>query len=620
MAPATPKQNDVIGDWRNWLRWYLLLLVVFAFDVGVGELRTSEAVHHAISSEIVRTGDVLHPRVHGQPVEVSPLYAWTIVAAVRAGLSDWAVRVPAVLAVAAMGLLCARVAANAQGRRAGMVAGVIPLTTVAGLQLGTVASNDVVFALSLTLAWFAWFRLGRAQRRWGAAWGVALVFVFIAVLAGGIEAFLFFYMPLFFLRKPVRIWRRMLVPGHIAMLVLVGVLSGIWLAQVHGGETLTALQPFAGAAGAVEERSYFARLVSFPVGASLRLFPWVFLVWPGFCVAFRPVERPAVLCQYLRTICLVVFVPCWLIPGIPTGALLPLVCPVAVLTGLHYDILMRRHGKQLELLIRCMRRVLLPIACTGLGVASLHAVGLVGIEGLPVAVSCMSVVLFCGALVGLSRVAASGEDAFWFRLTIATVTAKLVWSGVAVPVGFVLHTDARSGAAELVREVPADATIYKLAPRPLVSVCRYLSRPVIRIETPSQVTGENGQTFVLGREKPPIEEDRVWKPCSAAVPIDARRGIAWHWRPSGRRLVSVSFPRRGLEGGRPTRWIRVYRGTPRTTAPVAIEGIDVDTILPAPAPETIDIEGIVPDDEAEEGDADEDDEADEGGEAAETVE
>jgi hypothetical protein len=111
----------------------------------------------------------------------------------------------------------------------------------------------------------------------------------------------------------------------------------------------------------------------FPIFATLQYFPWTFLVWPAYCMAFRPLEKDPVRCHYLRTICVSIFLLFWLVPAysLPTTTmtpmqvalsifahsaetLLPLVGPMSVLVGAHSELLIRRHRKQLLLLPRVL--------------------------------------------------------------------------------------------------------------------------------------------------------------------------------------------------------------------------------------------------------------------------
>ena len=69
-------------------------------------------------------------------------------------------------------------------------------------------------ALLSCAAWWSWYALGVEQRRWNTAWVVSLLLVFLGMLNVGLEAVLWFYLPLVFLPRQLNAKMRMQMPSR----------------------------------------------------------------------------------------------------------------------------------------------------------------------------------------------------------------------------------------------------------------------------------------------------------------------------------------------------------------------------------------------------------------------
>ena len=220
-------------------RHFYVLLALFPLlylvNLGTHELRRQEALLATVASEMGSSTGLLATTAHGEHVDAFPMYPMMV--RVCSGFrqpNEFTARLPAALAVLAMAVLCGRVAARSGGRIAGMVAAGVVLTAVVCLREGVRAGSDTVFGLLIAGAWFAWFRLGREKRRWALAWAVSLALVAAATLTVGLRAVAWFYLPLCFLRMPLRAWRRMLLPVHFVALGGFAVFIILWVQLVPG--------------------------------------------------------------------------------------------------------------------------------------------------------------------------------------------------------------------------------------------------------------------------------------------------------------------------------------------------------------------------------------------------
>ncbi|NOY82811.1 MAG: hypothetical protein GXP31_17580 [Kiritimatiellaeota bacterium] len=554
---------------KNWPLGILLAFVLLYLpNLGVREFRTGEAVAATVAWEMCRNGDFLSTTVYGRHVDAFPLASWLISAtSLFERPNEWTARLPSALAILGIAAMAGFVAARANGHLAGAVAAGMVLTAPVCLSAGVQAGSDAVFAFIIVAAWFSWYRLGRIEKRWSLAWTASLLLVAVAAFGWGARAFLYFYFPLFFLRRPLRFSVRSRTWGHFVGLAVAAIVIGSWLFKAPH-------QVFFPWEVLVFERlprsttGYFTHLLGFPIECALFLFPWPLLAWPGFCAAFRPLERTPVLCRYLRVLSIPLFLLVWLLPDLSPKALLPLIGPLAVLTGVHYPILVRRYHRKLERLHHYLAVSALYAGGVGLTFAVFHATGLLVIDGLQWRTWSSSVLLVAVA-TGTALYQTRHLDAarpFWVRLLVSITALRLIFLAVYPPVHSVLHGRRRTIGTELAAAVPAGATVYKHVARRLVSECFYMDRPVREVRGIQDIPASERQTavlFVLDGARYPILDlnNRNWRPCSAAVDLRTRAAVRLSSTPPGKRgLFHVTKAFRTPSTADDAAVVRMYRG------------------------------------------------------------
>jgi 4-amino-4-deoxy-L-arabinose transferase-like glycosyltransferase len=362
--------------------WLLVLTaaVLFLPNMTTREVRKGEALYASVAADMVRTGAAWVTTVHGAPQPAYPGYSWLVAACQKSGLSpEVALRLPAVLCLVALAALCGTVGYRRGGPVAGAVAAAMVICNPAALRAGTRAQSEPLLALLLCAAWMTWYSVGQRRKRWTLAWIGAMLFVVPAAFTAGARAVAFFYLPFIFLRRPVKGRRRLLLPSHLAVLaVTVGVLV-FWLRQVPNQiflpwNELNTLPRVT--------LSYPVEMILFPIKCILYLMPWPFLFWPAFCMAYRPLESSPVVFHYLRTIVISAFVAAWLTPKLSPLALLPALGPIAIMTGLHAELLVRRHHLHLYRLNQTLLAVGAAVAAGGATIAALHLTDIVRFDGM----------------------------------------------------------------------------------------------------------------------------------------------------------------------------------------------------------------------------------------------
>src|SRR5271165_6390614 len=130
-----------------------------------------DAVQAQIARNMLTSGDWVTARLDGIPyLEKAPLIYWLIAGSFKIfGASDWAARIPIVLAAIALAWLTTAFGTWAFGRRAGFYAGLC-IATCCGLFLFTrILIPDVMLTASIALSMWAFLRAmdeDEPRRRW----------------------------------------------------------------------------------------------------------------------------------------------------------------------------------------------------------------------------------------------------------------------------------------------------------------------------------------------------------------------------------------------------------------------------------------------------------------------
>ncbi len=193
--------------------------------------------------------------------------------------------------------------------------------------------------------WLMWFLCGFVYNKWSWAWFFAFLAMGLGFLTIGFNAIIFFVFPLIFMRRPLTIWTKLKHKGFgLSILVLVGAIL-LWSIP----RQLTGLSAVTLSNWHFSLTDYLKHLVIFPFDVLWRFMPWSIFIWAPFCVAMQPLIKAPILCRYLRTIALSLFLLLWLSPfHNETRYIALLVPPLAILTGMNYWLLVRRYGDKFK--------------------------------------------------------------------------------------------------------------------------------------------------------------------------------------------------------------------------------------------------------------------------------
>ncbi len=615
--PKSPRKSSVI-------LLCLLALLLYLPALHLRELRASD---EAAMADIVRTmqqtGDYLQLQLQGQPTQAFPLYPWLVaICSFGNPPTPFSVRFPAVLSIWGLALLSGLLARKYKGDLAGFVAAAVVLTCCASLRVGCRGQSETLFAFLLTAAWFVWYQYGPQEQRWQQAWGFALALVFLGVLAVGIKAVFFFYLPLFFARNPPKILRQLQSSTHLIVLGCFWAVVLLWVKGISDQPFLT-WNAISLTETLLPNEGFFKHLLSFPAKVLLYLLPWSLFAWAPFCLALRQFEPVGSLSGFFRALIISPLLLLWLWPAASPLLLFPALGPMAVLIGIHFAIVATRFRPFFSI----VNRILIGSAMLGAcgGVLLWLLVLLKKIEIVPSLLSAnwedfvaLSLVLLLALLAYLLfirlKACQKGELpvqngllwgasahrvlvlAIWFPLLFWTIEDKklagLTLAGKAPAEALAPLPDPVFGREPIpslsLQDCPEANNLYLASPYSYLSECFYLGKKITRIDNPaldlpagsaiSAATAEIAGTaeksprpvvYLLTHRYPAVPA-WSWEPLSLTVNMGERRPWQFSWPSRGNsyrfvisRIRPESSNLANVDGHSSNRRLRLYRGIPK---------------------------------------------------------
>ena len=337
---------------------FAFLVIYSPFQLGEWELRWDEDQYAAIASEM----NLTHPYTiaHGEQVPmVAPLFPWLTALLHRTGLSfEYCMRLIAIASLAGLIILTWEAGKRAKDLQTAVVAAAMLCSSIIIIEKATDGYPNLTGLLFLFSAWLAWFTFGVSKGRWNSAWIISFLLCAMAFYTINWFAIVLFIVPLIFMRRPMTIWSKLAKPGFAIGVLLLLFFISIWIIPRL---LLADKIPFKDLDLSIDTPTeYLMHLIKFPFAICSRYFPWIFLAWPAFCVAYFPLDKNPIFTRFLRTIVISLFFLLWLSPSIDAIDFIYIAPPLSILCGMHYWLLVRRHGHALHLLFRyCLYAVML---------------------------------------------------------------------------------------------------------------------------------------------------------------------------------------------------------------------------------------------------------------------
>lgn len=324
-------------------RWFFILFILalllylpamFFVELQGGE----EAAYAAIAREMLSSGKFLQPSLQGSKLQIFPMYAWLVsIFSFGSPPSLFSVRFPAFLSILTLAWLCAATATRLKNRQAGFMAAAIVLSCWASLRTGFRAQTETVHALFIASAWFFWHKYGPQEEKWHKAWAIALFFVFLGILTVGAKAIFIFYLPMIFARRPSKMLRNLQSAPHLLVLTIFIFVTIAWIKFISPQaflpwNALTFELP------AKLQAGFFRHLFLFPAKILIYLAPWGLFFWAPFCLALRQFEPTGSFTGFCRALIIIPFLFFLIWPGTSPLILFPILAPMAVMIGMHFEI------------------------------------------------------------------------------------------------------------------------------------------------------------------------------------------------------------------------------------------------------------------------------------------
>ena len=530
----------------------ILGTLLYAGALYVFELRASdEGLQAAMAREIVATGDYLKTHLYGRAIREYPLYSWLVTLCSGFGSPTvWSLRLPSILSVLGLAVVSGISARRLQSPFSGYIAAAVVAMSAVSFHVGFRAQTEYLQAFLAFSAWWSWYHYGVNEKQWNRAWMVSLALVFIGILNCGLEAVFWFYLPLLFMPRQVNAKMRMQMPAHVVSVLVVLVLVFIW-EWVTPDQPLMPWSQEPGLGNVPHDNSgYFWHFIVFPWKMVYYLLPWSILLWAPFCVALRQFEQSPQACRFLRIIINVIFVCVWLFPGTSPLHLLPLLGPIAVLIGIHYEIVIRRYQHILNRMLHVVGWLVALLCCLASLFWLLVGVGLVSVEEIGLGRAWMSMLLMGTIAVVFWALVLRRENHSTFRssiiwcifsaqaLLLCTVETARQWNnsdrriaGETLAGLRKVHVDGETRPVETLQDLSDSVPrIYYKPPRDnpnlYLAELFWLGKPLVYIRPKEDwekglPVGEE-RVYVLNTHVPPVTT-REWRPISPAVDMKLRR-------------------------------------------------------------------------------------------------
>ena len=318
--------------------WPLVFFILFfAFWIGGRELFRQEGLYASCAREFIPGAPLT---AHGiVQKDVPPLYPAVVYLINKTGISmECALRLLSITMLGAWSLLASLVAARRRNLRAGVVTFLCCCGTVFAMGKGIDGTPATMSAFFLLAGQLCFFHFGNRLASWNKAWLSASLLWILALLSGGPIVLLYSFVPILFLRRPLSVSSKFNTPGFFVAVVLFITTAILWIIGT-GNINLDFLPD------KFSSWDNFKRLLTFPLLLPVRFFPWSILMWMPFCAALQAVDQTPVFSRYLRTLFIVSLILIWILPLRPASELFFITGPLAIMTGLNYELGIRRYRK-----------------------------------------------------------------------------------------------------------------------------------------------------------------------------------------------------------------------------------------------------------------------------------
>ncbi len=351
LLPQSLILENRVGIRRGIFLAVLLFLFIFLpWLISQRELFRQEGVFAAIAAEFSEStyfaANGINASAHHQLLrDAWPLYPAVVSLFNRFMPMEVALRCVSVLMLGILSVIIGHAAASRSGGRAGVVAAFCCFGTLFALDKGVNGGPESMAACFLLSAQLLFYRYGYSRSDWNLAWISSAILLALGFFTVGPSIILFFVFPLIFMRRPLSYSGKFRIPGFFAGIILLIISVIAWLLPLgldwrhYAYSSGVEIMPFS---------EYLVDILVFPFVFAVRMMPWSLVMWLPFCVALQSVSNQAVFSRYQRTLFFSMLALVWLLPGASSLLIFFLIGPLAILTGMYYELGVRRYGRFLR--------------------------------------------------------------------------------------------------------------------------------------------------------------------------------------------------------------------------------------------------------------------------------
>ena len=496
----------------------LFLLLFQPWQVGFRELYWNESTYAAQAMEVFHGFPAA--RAHGELFGIDqPLFPMLTRGLWELGVPmEFALRWLSLLPVLGIAIWIFMLAKSAAGNTAGGVATAVWLTSNILMEKATDGYPELAAVFFIHTGWFLWFVLGQRYNSWNWAWILAGVFAALAFYTNGFTALVYFIFPLIFMRRPLSIGQKLRRPGSLGALALVIIAILLWAIPYARSAQSSIVYLDPNSLG-----SFYRHIWAFPLDLVWRLLPWSLIAWPVLCAAYRPLDPTPIFSRFLRTLFIASFFLLWFSPFHDVREMTLVIPSLAILIGINYSLLIRRHGTFYIKIVRVFPYLIALCAMVTAGFFLIpdHLI-LPVLSSLDLNIELMeyrhdwlprangiasAILIFLIALYMLYR---RKDIPLWVAAALVMLSPMLFNWSVMRPYS-VQKAAKRTWAEEMTTVlVPEDAAIlYKWNITGLYGECFYLGLPVQRITRLAELPADAQTVWLLATSYPQYP-DRVW--------------------------------------------------------------------------------------------------------------
>ena len=488
---------------RNWIWWiFFAFILLITPQISSNSLNKNEAILGSIAYYFQFSHQYLTPLIQGQEVDaVQSFFPSLLMSLFSQNVPvEFLVRFHSFIASFFLALLTANFTRKYSERRSSaIVAGLCVFSTLLSVRFSAIGDLRMISVFFVSFAWVILFEYG-SKKEWTKAWIYSLSILFFAFLLGGIYYVFCFYLPLIFMRQGgFNTWRRL---WHLKHLLVVGLISGLFFSLWFLGielfqnndffkqafnERITIAKHF-------ELEDLWGRFPLFPFKAVGSFIPWIIFAWPIFCQSYRRVEEKPILFTYLRTISISIFFFVWLTPQGRIGDLLIISLPLAVMTGFHYPVVIRRYSNFFRKMIRFIFAISTLLSFSLIIYYSKNlSDGSVIIDEIFVNFILMTITFLLSLIFFLKKISFS---VIWQPFFLSIIFFHWCYTAIT-NVNATTTINYKKNGSILRKQIPEESMVFNLTDKLYIRQMFYLGRPVSRIFPDKEILHKvvEGDTF-----------------------------------------------------------------------------------------------------------------------------